>query len=198
MAIHKDLPSNEWHPAYPPGISSAIDGQVFVSNGLGGGSWTSFDTLVDANKQYGSIICDSEVTVPLTVATDPNLNLNTDYVPLNATGMWSAGDIKDVTLDTVNGSVITESAGAFIVSFWANHSVDSTSDTNVSFKYLINGTEYSQLKLETTSDFSGEYKNISAMSVVPLSLGDTVQIVVAAESTCDLKLNSAELVLTKV
>lgn len=198
MAIHKDLPSNEWHPAYPPGISTSTDGQVFIANGLGGGSWTSLDDLVNAGKQYGSIICNSNVSIPLTVAIDPDLNLNSDYIPLNTSGMWAAGDVKDVTVDTTNGSLTTQSAGAFTLAFWANHSVTASSNIDVAIKYLINGAEYSSVKLETTSDFSGEYKNISAMSVVPFNSGDTVQIVVVAAATCDFKLNSAELVVMKV
>lgn len=48
---HKNMPDSERHE--PKGASSAASGQVYVSNGLGGGSWTDqLATIKNRNKAY--------------------------------------------------------------------------------------------------------------------------------------------------
>jgi hypothetical protein len=192
MANHADLPSSEWHPAYPPGADVAASGDVFLSDGVGAGSWSSLSSLIDAEKAYAQISSNSQ-TLSVPQATDAALNTAVDYIDLTSLSMWVSDGSKDITVDNVNGAFTFTKAGVYMLHMWIDHSVDGTSNANIAFKFSINGTLASN-KMVSTSDFSGDISNSSASSILfTVSAGDVVKAHVACTDSRTLTIHSAHI-----
>ena len=196
MANHADLPSSEWHPAYPPGSDLASSGDIFVSDGAGAGAWESFTDTLTSEKAYGQLYT-SGSTINVTQATDSALDTDIDYINLTTLSMWTGSLSKDVTLDATNGTLTTTKPGTYRLSFWTDHYVDGTANVNIAFKFSVDGA-FSPIKLISTSDFSGDIRNSSADGLVEVTEGQVVRLHVAATSAVALTLESGQLSIERL
>ncbi len=197
MANHKDLPSNEWHPAYPPGADLAVSGDVFLSDGLGSGSWESLGGLVDSGKAYAQLSSTNE-TLAIPQATDSTLNSDVDYINLTSLSMWSQDGTKDITVSNTDGTFTLTKAGTYMLSFWVDHSVDGATDANIAFRFSLNGVLDTK-KLISTSDFAGDIRNSSANGIVfNASVGDIFRVHVACTQSRTLTVHSSQLNIVRL
>lgn len=97
----------------PKGIDTATADQVYVADGAGSGSWT------DLNNPFAptfvSLTSQNDSTISLTAASDSTLKTNSDYVPLNNTGMWSTEASQNITAAASAGQFTIDNAGTYNV-----------------------------------------------------------------------------------
>ena len=191
MANHADLLESEWHPAYPPGITTSVVGDVYVADGTGTGAWTSLDSLLEADKAYGEITTvDKTIVVP--EAIDSSLNTDADYITLTSLDMWTNAGSLSVVVDAVAGTLTFSKAGNYLLNAWIDHSINGVSNENIAFKFSLDNILDSK-KLISTSDFAGDIRNSSASGLVlNVTAGQVVKMHVACTAARTLTLHAGQ------
>jgi hypothetical protein len=172
MAEHKDLTGADLHE--PKGIATASDGQSYMADGLGSGSW-----VYTGDTVHGEMTVISNTTAEtVATASDPTLNTDSDYTQI-ITG-WSAGHVDGgITFST--DKVVVPYAGEYEIAAWANI-ICPANNQKVAIKYAINTTTpLSSRKLVGTSAAAGDYVNVSGHGVVTLAISDTVSLYIATD-----------------
>lgn len=181
MALHKDLPDSELHE--PKGVISASVGDVYVANGSGSGKWKN-------NFAYGTLTINSNKTFSVPSATDSSLNTDSDYVSLATTGLWSKASGHRVLYGSA-GTITLPNAGFYEVSLYLSLSTNTSSNTDIAFKFSKNGT-LSDTKLVDTFKANGERHSVSASDIVTINSGDDVTVYVASSESQTLTITDAK------
>jgi hypothetical protein len=167
---HKLIADADLHE--PKGVSSAVSGKVYVSNGSGSGSW-----LYPSGKVHGEIYIDAG-------ATTQALSAGSAYAKLNPGTEWTAGVSSVLTLSAANGTITLSEAGTYLVNFWALFTCASlASGTQYNFKYNLDGT--SSARTISVQKFSNgaDKLHVSAMGLVTATAGQLLSIYVAGDGT---------------
>ena len=175
----------------PKGASTATDGQVWVSNGAGSGSFKNTISNV-----HGQVNINSNTTAKaMTAAVDATLNTDTDYTKMTGVAFpWTTAYIDEVTWNT--DEFVFSSPGYYIVSFWGSFKIQGI-NTFMGVKYAINDTApYSVQKLVTQASTANDIRSISASSIIgPVNVADTLSIYLASTNSTNITLQDGGLMV---
>jgi hypothetical protein len=157
----------------PKGISSATANRVYVSNGLGSGSWQ-----FQPAGLYGEIYIDAGVAAQ-------TLSAASAYAKLNPTGEWTAGQVKGLTTDATNGEIVLTQTGVYLVTFWVVLDTPAISATaKYNFRFALNGVTGNRTLSVGKYTNGAERLTLSATGFVPITSANTdLSIFVAGDST---------------
>jgi len=206
---HKNLTGTNIHE--PKGLSTvSASNYVYFSDGAGGGAWAAPDiTNISSGSTpadyvfiadgsggtdwapgggaiYGELqVATNSTAQTLTLSAD--LDVDTNYVRVNATSLWSDGESEGVTLDATNAFMTIATAGLYEVSFWASFENDTNSSLTA-FKYSIDDTtsNLSTRRLTRKTGTGGDIGSIAASGFVNLIVGAKLSLWVAASAACDV------------
>jgi len=172
------------------GASSASAGQVLV--GVGDGTAEFRDSVFTTHGEM--YISSYGTALALTAAGDATLNTDSEYVKITGTGMWNEGHVDGVTFST--DETVVPYAGDYELAFWTSITVASAGAL-VGIKYAINdSTPYSVRKVITSSKSAGDTSNISSVGFITnLSANDTVSLYIASDTTGNVTLKEAGLII---
>lgn len=180
-----------WEDQIPVGASSAAVGQVFASNGLGGGAWKHRSNV------HGEMLLQGNTTaVALSAAADTTLNTDSDYVRASSgIGTWQAGVLSFMNFSTDLLGIVVP--GDYILNLWLELEVVNTS-TRVAVKFAINDlVPYSTRKVSFQSNSVNNIGNLSGQFILPgLTALDTISLYVAADAATNIIVRDAGLILT--
>ena len=175
---HRDIPDGQRHE--PKGISTATDGQVYVANGNGSGSWQdreiiAYGQLTTENKEY---------------------TISTGGTYVNVDGL-TAGLATNVTLNAAAGTLTTSVTAIYELSMNAvvASSVNQTRD--ITFRFLVNNVAGSRT-ITTTSLESGEKLHVGGKQFVSLEAGDVLNIQITANGAMAITASGMDLTLKRV
>jgi hypothetical protein len=183
--LHKNISDPDLHE--PKGCSSATSKSVYIADGNGTGSWNRITGT-------GELYISSTKTISVPAAVDATLNTNTDYVKVNATGMWTGGLQDGVNYDITAGELVITRSGSYELAKWVSHYVNGTTNRNLAFKYAVNGV-LSDRKVATSSYHSGELNSSSATGFVELTEGDRISLYVACTGAVTLTITDATFIV---
>lgn len=175
---HRDIPDGQRHE--PKGISTATEGQVYVANGNGSGSWQdreiiAYGQLTATNKQY-----------PITTAGQ--------YVAVS--GLVN-GLSKNITLNASAGTLTTAVAAVYQLSMNAVVSTNVNQKREITFRFLVNGIAGSRT-LTVTCLESNEKLHLAGKQFVNLQAGDVLGIQVTASGNLTVNITDMDLTLKRV
>lgn len=201
---HSQIPDIYLHE--PKGAAGAVVNTVYVSDGLGSGSWKKVPNLslqgvssapagykavsdgaggflFVADSVYGSMTITANTnSFSVTAAADSTLNTNTDYVLLTGTGApWAGEQLNGVTFNTNRLTVPT--TGTYRIDLWSTITGYPTNTAKVSVKYRVNGTTFSSRHPLSKSNSAGDAGQLQGFGLFPLTAGDFIQIYVASSAT---------------
>lgn len=184
-------------------LDTVVDSKLFKTqtDGLSGngslkyvdGVLTWVADVVTPEPAYSSLAAPSTSILSL-IAGDASDSA--DYTDFTAPSMWEAGVSRNFVQSGVSGSLTTQLAGVYRLTFWTDIS-SSVAATLFSFRYDINGTQSTQ-KLQTTAKDAGDLQNISATGLVSLTQGSTVKVKIVADKTCSATVVGGGIVLEKI
>jgi hypothetical protein len=156
----------------PKGITSAANGEVYIANGSGSGTWK-----FPSGHAYGELY----ITAGTTAQT---LSAGSATAILNPTDEWASNGSKHVTLIPASGTITVLAAGEYTLNFWITFNTASIgSGAKYNFHYAVNGTP-STRKTITAKNTSGvDTLNVSASGIIALSANDIVSIYVSGDGT---------------
>lgn len=174
---HKDIPDGERHE--PKGISSALEGQVYVSTGDGSGRWVNLEDPI-YGELYGSV-----------------LNLTSDAVDtFTEIDNLAKGLEMGVTVDSANAKFIIEEDGAYFLNMNCIHKLTGASDAILTIQYDLNGTPSTrQIGVTTLND---EYRNLSGGSVVYLEKDDEISFEFKISDGSSIQFRGLDITLAKL
>ena len=208
---HRDIPDGERHE--PKGISAALSGQAYFSNGSGQGVWKKVSTseiqglgaspgsdrrvLSDGTGGFRYVL-DAAVgffriqgnTNALTIATPggPDLIAATGYQNLTGTGAPIVPGINYfVGFDTDSLNITI--SGAYEVTIWANITEFPANDSKVALRWKKNNSELAVVKPMAGGALTTSCANISATDQVELQAGDNLRLAVAATAAGSVKIS---------
>lgn len=186
MAIeHKDIPDVELHE--PKGAASAASGDMYVADGVGGGSWQQ-----SVMSNHGQMtITNNATATAVTAAVDATLNTDSDYVKVTAG--WGDAHTHGVTFSI--DELVCAIDGHYEIAFWGSIKIPLNNNF-ISVKFAINdSTPYSLQKLISQSATTNDYRNMMGHSGIDLIAGDTISIYIAATKTDSIVIEEAGLSL---
>lgn len=165
---HASIPEAHLHES--KGVSTATAGQIYITDGLGSGSWIN-------NSRYGELYITAG-------ATTQTLSAASAYARLDPGTEWRAGISSGVTLNATDGTITVLETGAYLVSFWVVFLTAAlAAGTRYSFRYAVNGTT-STRTISTSKETTGaDYLDTGASGIVSLTAGDILSIHVAGDGT---------------
>lgn len=198
---HRDIPEDGLHE--PKGISTAVGNRVYISDGDGSGAWASLGTSslrgaasavtepgmllttdgsggLNAEVAPGSVrgemvLTSNSTSVPLDAAADPTLADNTDYTVVDLP--FSFEQVQGLT--TGSNYIQTPQEGIYTIDLWATLT-SSVADTDLSFKWVVNGTTFADRRARVHTGTAGNYASVSASGLHFLSSGGQLQVAVAS------------------
>lgn len=201
MAGHKDLTGTDLHQ--PKGMSTATGGasdvgKVVTSDGAGA---SSIRKLIPAEvglpEHYGQLTISNNATViAMTAATDSTLATNSDYIQV--TGVFDAiphGVNRGVTQQT--NSLTATQDGTYHVEVWLD-AASSVVSTTMALKFAVDGVISLVRRPKNFLRNSGEFHNMAAFGLVPLTANQVITLHMASDKTADITLEDAVFQLTLV
>lgn len=120
----------------------------------------------------------------MTAAVDPTLSTNSDYSQV--TGIFSAlpdGIVNGVTQQT--NSMLINTTGPYEIKVWSSFT-SSVNNTNVSFKFAINGVIQTARRPRARVGTTGDRVSVSAHGYINLTAGDVVSLWIASDQTANI------------
>ena len=156
----------------PKNITSAIEGQVYMANGSGSGTWK-----LPSGHAYGELYITAGTTAQaLAAASGTSI--------LNPTDEWTSGYNNHITQIPANGTLTITNAGLYDVNFYAIFTTASLAiGTQYNFYYAINGTP-STRKLLTRKITNGvDTLHVNGVGLVELAENDILSMYVGGDAT---------------
>jgi hypothetical protein len=178
-----------WKDMQPVGADTATEGEVYVSDGAGGGSWQNRGNI------HGEMVIKGFTSaLTLTASSDSTLDTDSDYIKVTAPSMWEAGVLGGVTFNA--DELVVPVDGIYEVNFWAAIET-SVTNTLVGIKYSINdSTPYSDRKILSKSKVAGDVETVTALGYVSgLTASDTLSFYIAADTNTNVTIKEAGVTL---
>jgi hypothetical protein len=170
--VSNGLGSGTWSDVLPAGTHTAQNGQVFVSDGNGSGS-----------QQFvaGSVYADMFIVNGLTSQT---LSASNAFARLDPGSEWQQGEVKNATITPSSGEITLPVAGKYLVSFWCAFDTASISEAaRYNFKFAVNGA-VSTRKAEVQKITNGvDHIIVNASGIIPITANDVLSIFVGGNAT---------------
>jgi len=185
MPDHKAIVDAELHE--PKGALNAAEGAIYVSDGVGSGSWQRSQV-----SDHGEMTITNNATATVTSsAADSTLNLDSDYVKITAG--WGNPHGHGVTFN-VDELVVTVD-GHYDLSFWSSILIPKNGNF-FAIKYAVDdGTPYSLQKMVSQSATANDYRTMAGHGGVDLVVGQTVSVYIASTQNDSIVIEEAGLSL---
>lgn len=156
---HKNITEVDLHES--KGVSTAVSGKVYVSNGLGSGVWTYL-------SRYAELYITSGATTQALTATAARLDPGT---------VWTQGATLNLTTTAANGEINLTVAGTYAIDFWASFNTDAVAaGTLYTFYYALDGVA-SARSFSTQKVTAGVDRiTVSAAGLVTVTAGQVLSI----------------------
>jgi hypothetical protein len=167
---HKNIADADLHE--PKGISSATVDKVYVSNGLGSGSWQ-----VVPGRAHADMYIDAG-------ATTQTLSASQVYAKLNPGTEWTSGVSNILTISPSTGEITLSQAGNYLINFWVTFTTTAlAAGTGYRFKFALDGTT-STRTLEAHKPTNGaDVVTCSATGLVTATAGQKLTMYCAGDAT---------------
>lgn len=170
MAEHNTLTGSSLHE--PKGADIALDGQVYIADGAGSGS---FDYL--PIESYADLYITGGVTAQTLLAASA-------FAKLNPTGGWSDGEKNQLTTIPANGEITLDEAGTYQVSFWTSFDTAAiTTNVQYYFKYALDGVVNTRIVSVQKNTGNVDHLNVAATGIVTATAGQVLSIYVGGDAT---------------
>lgn len=124
-----------------------------------------------------------------TAAVDPTLNTNSDYTQV--TGIWQSPPYGAVNGITQNAASLTiNKTATYKVDFWGSLT-SSVNNTNVAFKFAVNGVIAVSRKPWARVGTTGDRISLSGSGLHTLNAGDVVTLWMASDTSANITINDA-------
>jgi hypothetical protein len=165
---HASIPEVYLHES--KGVSTAAAGQVYVTDGVGSGSWKN-------KSRYGELYIDAGVTTQ-------TLSAASAYARLDPGTEWAAGVSSGVTLNATDGTFTIVETGTYNISFWVVFLTAAlAAGTRYFFRYAVNGTPIARTISISKITAGADYLDTGATGLADLTAGDVLSIYVAGDGT---------------
>lgn len=218
---HKDIVDAQRHE--PKGISTSASHTVYVSNGDSTGTWkkVSSQELLglsgdtgNANKvfvsdgangfklvvgsAYGAMgITNNTVNFPVTAVADTTFNTASQFTLFSGTGApWTADIVDGVSFDT--NKLTVPVTGVYFIDTYMNIGAYPSGTSRVSIRYKVNNTEFSARNPTVKSGGTGAEDQLVGFGLINLTAGDYIQLYVASDTTGNLLIKNANVILRLV
>jgi hypothetical protein len=156
----------------PKGVSTALDGQIYRSNGAGTGVWT-----YPSGHAFGELYIDEGVTTQTLPAASAKAKLN-------PTGEWTTNGSSVVTLSPTNGTITPLQTGEYLVTLWITFlTAAAASGGKYYFHYAVNGTVFPRKTLIAKYSNGVDTLHCSATGFAALAANDVLSIYVGGDAT---------------
>ena len=150
-----------------------------------GAAWTALATAAQLPLDYGQRSVSLNTTaISVTAAVDSTLATNTDYIQV--TGIFNTapdGENSGITQQT--NSFTIDKAGVYRIEFWGN-TRSNTNNTQVAFKFAINGTLGTARRPKIFMRNSGETHNGGAFGYSHFNAGDVITLWIASTVSANI------------
>jgi len=186
MAIqHRDLKDPQLHE--PKGVETANDGEVYVADGVGGGSWIDVSLVNPHNKiAYASKSQNSEnpaIELAIIAAGDATLRDFADYTSF--TDDMPEGLSSGITFD-VDGNFVIGDKGIYQFNFWMAES-NTISDGELAVAIYVNQDDSQNLVgpvvgaiMRDKTKQSTDINSLGFTGIIPLEAGDVLGVAMAS------------------
>lgn len=170
---------------------SSIANRPVVSDGSNG-----FKLL--SNPVYGNMAITANVTnFAVTAVADTTFNTASQFSVLTGAGAgWDGELLSNVTFATDKLTVAV--AGTYRIEAYLNIGAYPSSTAKVAMRYKINGTTYSSRKPTIKSSGASAEGQLIGFGIVTLAANAYIQIAVASDTTGNLLIKDANVVLTPI
>lgn len=146
--------------------------------------------LLSAYGHYGQLtVSGNTLAIPLAQAVDLTLATNSDYEQVvGVFDPFPSGENNGVVQQA--GSLLIGRAAVYHVALWASVTSD-VANTNVAFKFAVNGVIGVARNPRTKIGSGGDRVNISAHGFVRLAAGDVVSLWHASDKTAAVTVEDA-------
>lgn len=156
----------------PKGITSAVNGEVYMANGSGSGTWK-----FPSGHAYGELYITAGTTAQTLAAASGT-------AILNPTDEWTSGYNNHITQTPASGTLTVTEAGLYDVNFYTIFTTASlSSGTQYNFYYAVNGT-ISTRKLFARKTSNGvDTLHVNGVGLVELAENDVLSMYVGGDAT---------------
>lgn len=203
---HELLPDGKLHE--PKGIVAASANTAYVANGAGTGTWKKIGSdaikglsgdggvtnkLILTDGANGFVLApayahgemrffDNGNAFAITTVADTTLQTASQYTLFTGTGApFSSANLEGVTFSI--DRLTFSKAGLYQLNFWCDITSFSGAAAKTAFRYRINGSTISTLKVISKSAAAGDMKSMSYSGFVPLAANDYIQVMIATDAT---------------
>lgn len=218
---HKDIGDPNRHE--PRGISTAASKTHYVANGAGSGTWQKTDSTellgltgdggvadkhivtnglngfkLVSGSAYGSMaITNNSTNFAVTAVADTTFNTPSQFTLLSGGGApWAADIVDGVTFSTDKLTVPV--TGVYFIDTYLNIGAYPSGTARVSIRYLVNGTTYSSRNPTVKSGGTASEGQLVGFGLINLTAGNTIQLTVASDTTGNLLIKNANVVMRLV
>ena len=145
-------------------------------------------------------VISNATVLSVTAAVDATLHTSTDFDPITLFTEDLTNAKVDFTFDNVTGQITCNTDGIYRGDLWASVSA-STATTLIGIRYGINGNYFPAgvaPTIKVLAKASGDIHDMSGFGEVPLLAGQVLTIGIASDTTSDLTVHEAALVLRRV
>lgn len=156
---HKLIAEAELHES--KGVSTATSDKVYVTNGLGSGSWSNRVT-------YGELFITSGVTAQAITTTTARLDPGT---------AWTAGNSLNTTLTAVDGTFTAVTTGTYSLNYGVSFTTDAVAaGTLYTCQFALDGVVFSRSISVQKVTAAAERLNINGTGFSTITAGQVVSI----------------------
>lgn len=186
---HSLIADSDRHP--PKGASTAAEGQVPTSDGLGGVTWEA-----PSGTTYGGMtITDNSTAQSLTAASDSTLHTDSDYVKIPA-ARWAASAEEGITFNVSGGYLTVPATGQYEISAWLSLSSNTVTSTfGIKFSKDDTNTTLGPRPIVNLCSTANTVHNLAASGFANFTVGDTISMWIACDKSVDVTINDAQLTL---
>lgn len=218
---HKDITDPNLHE--PKGVSTAAANRLYVANGTGSGSWKKVDSKAlqgtdgdgsTANRTvlsdgadgfklspsptYGNMaITNNATNMALTAVADTTFNTASQFSTITGAGApWAGENLSNITFATDKLTIVN--AGVYKIETYLNIGSFPSTTAKIAIRYKVNGTTYSTRKPTIKSSGTGAEGQLIGLGILTVAANDYVQIAVASDTTGNLLIRDANVIITPV
>jgi len=156
----------------PKGITTALNGQMYVADGGGSGDWK-----FTSGHAYGELFISNNSTAQALPAASGT-------AILNPAGAWQANGFQNVTLTPASGTITLPQAGEYQLNFWAVFETASiSSGAAYNFFYAVNGTPSTRRVYAKKTSNGVDTLHVHATGFAALTAGAVVSMFVGGDGT---------------
>lgn len=156
----------------PKGITTALNGQMYVADGGGSGNWK-----FTSGHAYGELFISNN-------STAQTLPAASGTAVLNPAGAWQANGFQNVTLTPASGTITLPQAGEYQLNFWAVFETAAiSSGASYNFFYALNGTPSTRKVYAKKTSNGVDTLQVHATGFVNVSAGAVVSMFVGGDGT---------------